>query len=221
MRDTAPMLTVARLQARTAALGPGYRTVIWFHGCSFNCPGCIAAEMNSSTDFLPLPIELLVRTVVAIPGIEGVTLSGGDPFDQDLEALASFLEDLRRRSSLSVMCYTGRTLKQLRKGVNASVHERILLNVDILVDGLYVEAMNDGSMWRGSSNQQVHFLTSRYRHLERTVAHARDRRIEVTLDRDTRLHITGIPPRGFMDRLTEGLRERGLAMTNRVAEEQA
>ncbi len=107
MRPESQFLTVARFEPRTRALGPGYRAVIWFHGCSFDCPGCIAAEMNASTEFARVPVERLVRTVAPIPDIEGVTLSGGDPFDQDLGSLASFLEEVRACSPLSVMCYTG------------------------------------------------------------------------------------------------------------------
>lgn len=212
-------LTVARFEPRTRALGPGCRAVIWFHGCSFNCPGCIAAEMNVSKEFARVQVNRLVRTVTALPDIEGITLSGGDPFDQDINSLAFFLEELRARSSLSVMCYTGRTLAQLRQGSKAAAHECVLANVDVLVDGLYVEALNDGSAWRGSSNQQVHFLTPRYRHLEEGISRSRDRQLEVALDGSARLHITGIPPSGFLTRLGRELHSRGLSMITQPNEE--
>jgi anaerobic ribonucleoside-triphosphate reductase activating protein len=206
------LLTVSRFQRCTRALGPGVRCVVWFHGCSFNCPGCIAAEMNSSTEFLSLSASRLADAVMAIPEIEGVTLSGGDPFDQNLEGLSAFLEHVRTRSKLSTMCYTGRTLSQLRFGVNASINEHILSMIDVLVDGLYVDALNDGIAWRGSSNQQVHFLTSRYRHLSSLIGSSHDRVVEVSLDSSARLHITGIPPSRFMERLSGGLLTRGLSM---------
>lgn len=206
-------LTVARFEPTTTALGPGCRAVIWFHGCSFACPGCIAAEMNASAEFARIPVERLVRTLATIPGIEGVTLSGGDPFDQNLESLALLLEQLRACSPLSVMCYTGRTLAQLQTGVKADAHHRVLVNVDVLVDGLYVDSLNDGHVWRGSSNQHVHFLTPRYRHLNHYVSSSTDRHLDVTLDRLGRLRITGIPPSGFLDRLGQELTLRGLTMS--------
>lgn len=221
MTATNHFLTVSRFQRRTAALGPGVRSVIWFHGCSFNCPGCIAAEMNSSTDFLRLSASRLADAVLAIPEIEGVTLSGGDPFDQNLESLSAFLEQLRSRSQLSIMCYTGRLLSQLRVGMNTSINEHILAMIDVLVDGLYVDALNDGSAWRGSSNQQVHFLTSRYKHLDSGIGSSRDRMVEVSLDSSARMHITGIPPSGFMERLSGGLLARGLSMAATDKEEEA
>jgi anaerobic ribonucleoside-triphosphate reductase activating protein len=211
--DSAAFLTVSRFEPRTMALGPGERAVIWFHGCSFNCHGCIAAEMNASAEFAQVPVERLMRTVAAIPDIEGVTLSGGDPFDQNIESLALLLEQLRACSPLSVMCYTGRTLAQLRTGAKAAAHDRVLANVDVLVDGLYVDSLNDGRAWRGSSNQQVHFLTPRYRHLENSVSSSTDRKLEVTLDRSGRLRITGIPPSGFLGRLGQELTLRGLTIS--------
>jgi len=212
MRWTQIGLRVARFQERSLALGPGTRAVVWFQGCSFDCPGCIAAEMNRSKDFdLTTPSNLVDR-VLQISGIEGVTLSGGDPLDQPLDLLADFLEELGQRSDLSVMCYTGRTLQQLRRDGQAEMVERILRCVDILIDGLYVEAMNDGSAWRGSSNQQIHFLSPRYHHLETSVLESRDRELEVSVSRSHQIEITGIPPTNFMDRLRTQLKSRELSL---------
>lgn len=213
-------LRIARFQDRSRALGPGTRTVIWFQGCSFDCPGCIAAEMNRSDDFeLSTPVDLSVR-VLRVSEIEGITLSGGDPFDQPLELLAEFLDELSRRSDLSVMCYTGRTLEQLRRDARADVIERILNRVDILVDGLYVESLNDGRVWRGSSNQQIHFLSPRYHHLEASVFESRERKLEVSVGAAREIEITGIPPAGFMERLRGELKSRDLTLEFDVPNDQ-
>ena len=212
MHQTQTGLRIARFQERSQALGPGTRAVVWFQGCAFDCLGCIAAEMNRSDDFeLTTPSDLVER-VLKISGIEGVTLSGGDPFDQPLTLLAEFLEILNQRSELSVMCYTGRTLDQLRRGGPNDVTARILKWLDILVDGLYVESLNDGSAWRGSSNQQIHFLSPRYRHLESSVCRSRERQLEVRVGSSHEIEITGIPPTGFMDRLRSQLNSRGLSL---------
>lgn len=211
-------LRIARFQERSQALGPGTRAVVWFQGCVFDCPGCIAEEMNGSDDFeLTTPSELVDR-VLKISGIEGVTLSGGDPFDQPLTLLADFLEILKRRSELSVMCYTGRTLDQLRRGGPNGVPARILKWLDILVDGLYVESLNDGSAWRGSSNQQIHFLSPRYRQLESSVRESRERQLEVSVSPGGAIDITGIPSAGFIDRLRDQLSTRGLVLESEAPE---
>ncbi|WP_373649440.1 4Fe-4S single cluster domain-containing protein [Schlesneria sp. DSM 10557] len=212
MQQTTTGLRVVRFQERSQALGPGTRAVIWFQGCTFDCPGCIAAEMNHSNDFeLTTPSDLVER-VLKISGIEGVTLSGGDPFDQPLTLLAEFLEILNRQSELSVMCYTGRTLDQLRRRGANDVTARILSRLDILIDGLYVESLNDGRAWRGSSNQEIHFLSPRYHHLETSILESRDRELEVSVGPTRQIEITGIPPAGFMGRLQGQLKLRDLSL---------
>lgn len=198
-------LTVARFQERTTVLGPGSRAVVWFHGCSFDCPGCIAAEMNRSSDYESISPSVLADRVLSCPDIEGVTLSGGDPFDQPLSSLLEFLRLLRSYGqNVGVMCYTGRTLDQLKQSANDFILE-ILAHCDILVDGLYVEALNDGPKWRGSSNQAVHFLTPRHAALKEFVESATGNEIEIVLDSQMRIAITGVPPQGFGEELERQL----------------
>lgn len=153
---------------------------------------------------------------MSIPGIEGVTLSGGDPFDQPGASLLAFLHRIRQRSPLSVMCYTGRTLRALQTGPDADLNEQLLACIDILVDGPYVEALNRGHKWRGSSNQEIHFLTDRDRGLEGHLAEALDRSLEFELALDNTLTISGIPGPGFLDRLRGHLAARRVAL--RIAE---
>lgn len=75
-------------------LGPSPRYIVWFHGCSRNCPGCIAIDWNRKN--FPA-FELSVRTMVEIiqqsGNIEGITISGGEPFLQ-IDALYD-IEDLQ------------------------------------------------------------------------------------------------------------------------------
>jgi anaerobic ribonucleoside-triphosphate reductase activating protein len=203
-------LRVARFQEMTHALGPGSRAVVWFHGCSFNCPGCIAKEMNESSEWVEYFPRKLAERIQEIEGIEGVTLSGGDPLDQPLAQLAEFLTILKGAKNLSVMLYTGRTLIQLLNSKDRPEYEAVLHHVDILIDGLYVEGLNRGTTWKGSSNQKVHFLSPRYADLEPFISESRDRKLEVAISPRHEVTITGIPPRGFMQRFQEGLRSKDL-----------
>ena len=204
------LLHVARTKQQTSVLGPGQRAVIWFHGCSLKCPGCIAFEMNHSTDFTPYTPRELFEWVQGIPGIEGITLSGGDPFDQPRGALLEFLRLVRRDGQLSVMCYTGRTLGELMSCPERDVNREILGHVDMLVDGPYEQMKNDGHQWRGSSNQEIHFLTDRYLHLRSEILESKNRGVEIDLSLDNRLAITGIPGIGFIKRLRNQLESRGV-----------
>lgn len=205
-------LRVVRYKPRSMVLGPGTRAIVWFHGCSLSCPGCIAFEMNRSTTWLEFSPKELVAYLRTLPGIEGITLSGGDPFDQPKESLLAFLRHLRQETDLSVMCYTGRTLGQLERASDEAINRKILELCDILIDGVYDETRNTGQLWRGSSNQQIHFLTDRYRHLQEDAVNVRERAVEIDVSTDNVLTITGIPAPGFVERLRRQLDERGVTM---------
>jgi anaerobic ribonucleoside-triphosphate reductase activating protein len=193
-------------------LGPGARAVVWFQGCSLRCPGCMAQTMNDDDAHEAWTPAALADRICRLAGIEGITLSGGDPFDQPPEALCAFTEAIRRHSDLTIMVFTGRTLAQLRRQLPPALAERLLATIDLLVDGPYVEELNDGSLWRGSSNQEIHFLTPRYAHLRPMVASSRSRGLEVSVRNGRELEITGIPPRGFLAGLTRRLDARGLLL---------
>lgn len=211
MPDSTPsVLRVARTKEKCSVLGPGTRAVIWFHGCSLNCPGCIAHEMNISPRHTPYTPSALADWISGIEGIEGITLSGGDPFDQPKTALLDFLKMTKRDTGLSVMCYTGRTLGELLSAGDGHLNQEILGFVDILVDGPYEQLKNEGHQWRGSSNQVIHFLTSRYAHLEAEVVSSRNRGVEIDLTLDNRLALSGIPEVGFIKRLKDQLQARGV-----------
>jgi anaerobic ribonucleoside-triphosphate reductase activating protein len=163
--------------------------------------------MNAAPPLFRTTPARLAEWCLSIGDIDGITLSGGDPFDQPLDQLAEFLELIRERSGLSVLLYTGRTLSQLRCA-NEPLVERCLAAVDILVDGPYVEALNDGVGWRGSSNQVIHAIGPR----AGDVVHAAmtSRRVELVVNNSGLVSFTGIPRRGVGARLAERL-ERGSA----------
>ena len=204
-------LRIARLQEHCTVLGPGRRAVVWFQGCRLSCPGCIAAEMNSAPPLLTTTPGRLAAWCLSIENIDGLTLSGGDPIDQPLDALATFLEAVRTAASLGVMLYTGRTLAQLRASVDPSM-PRVLAATDILIDGPYVEALNDGIGWRGSSNQTVHRLGQRSHGAERAATETR--RLELSVDAAGTVGMAGLPQRGrgsgLADRLAAAAGSKGV-----------
>ena len=203
--DPLGQLRIGRTQERTRVLGPGTRCAIWFQGCKLCCAGCMASAMNDAAPLFHTSAARLSEWVLSIEGIDGVTLSGGDPFDQPLDELADFLERVRTRSALSVLCYTGRTLSQLRAQQDPCV-DRALQSIDILIDGPYVEALNDGVGWRGSSNQVIHLLGDRTVGAE--VGATVQRKLELDIDSSGAVGFTGIPIRG---------RGRGLLQRLKIA----
>ena len=108
----ASQLYIARRKRDCCVLGPGMRAVVWFHGCSRGCPGCIAAEMNGSNDYRSMTARELYDWVADCENIEGVTLSGGEPLEQDTAALSEFLRLVRADSrDLGVIMFTGYRLE--------------------------------------------------------------------------------------------------------------
>lgn len=110
------------------------------------------------------------------------------------EALLELFTLLRQQRDLSIICYTGFTLEQLRSQSNHSI-DRVLNTIDVLIDGQYIPELNNNKGWRGSSNQVVHFLSPK--HLpEASLFFARERNVEIHLRNDAALMV-GIPPHNF------------------------
>ena len=200
------MLNVDRVKERTKVLGPGTRVAIWFHGCPHKCPGCVASAMNESTDYGRFTPEELADRVLAVSGVEGVTISGGEPFAQDVESMGSFLSAVCD-ANLSVMAYTGYLREELESDAGKCA---LLRYVDILVDGPYVESEDHGELWRGSANQRIHCLTDRYARLAEAVEGKKGRPLEFEFGEGLNFSFTGIPPAGFRDRLSERFGQKGL-----------
>jgi anaerobic ribonucleoside-triphosphate reductase activating protein len=154
------LLNVAELVLYSHSNGPGLRSVIWLQGCSIRCPGCI------NKDFIPFvqrkivrPAELAKLVWLEALDVEGITVTGGEPFDQ-AEGLAVLLSEIQERG-LSTVVYTGYYIEDLRSRSDPTV-DQALGHADILVDGPYLAWEDKNVRGRGSANQRVHFLTNRY-----------------------------------------------------------
>src|SRR5262249_5297124 len=124
--------------------------------------GCLNPDFLPAVPQTLLPVEQVAGMVFRARGIEGVTYSGGEPTAQ-AEGLVH-LSRLVRERGLTVVCYSGYTLGELRALPDPWV-ARLLGCLDLLIDGRYDATRRANLPWRGSSNQQLHFLTDRYRHL--------------------------------------------------------
>lgn len=133
-------------------------------GCSIRCDGCFNPHLWTSLGGAPtVPDELTARAIAA--GVDGVTLLGGEPFEQ-AAGLAVFARQVRS-AGLSVMTFTGHTIEELRDraGCDDGVRD-LLAATDLLVDGPYrADATDLVRPWVGSTNQRFHVLSDRYRHL--------------------------------------------------------
>ncbi|MCS6866690.1 MAG: radical SAM protein [Gemmata sp.] len=157
-------LPIAQVITCTEAEGPGRRFALWFQGCPLRCPGCCNPEFLPFQGGQRIPVATMTQWIFQTQqqqAIEGITLLGGEPFAHAFAALA-LVRQIRKRN-LSVMIFSGYTLEQLRQRPEPEVGELLALT-DILVDGPYIrEQPETQRRWIGSRNQQIHFLSSRYR----------------------------------------------------------
>jgi len=143
-------------------------------------------------------VEELARQVLDTEGIEGITLSGGEPFQQ-AEAVAQLCRAVRE-AGLSVFVFSGYTLDEIRADCDPGKRELLALT-DVLVGGRYVESRKCRLLWRGSDNQTVHFLSDRYR-AEMFDMETPVEEVEIMLDHRGEIQVTGFPG----DELPDALR---------------
>jgi anaerobic ribonucleoside-triphosphate reductase activating protein len=201
------MIRLYHYESAVRVLGPGSRFVLWFQGCTFDCPGCIASESHPLDGGQSVKITDLAEMIISQKEIEGMTVSGGEPFLQSKQLL-SLIEHVKKyRPKLSVMIFTGYTYESLYKQGNPCV-VGILRHTDILVDGRYMEKLRCDDAWRGSSNQVIHFLTNRYG--VQDYLEAQGKGVEIHLQ-DKEMFIAGIPPRDFNKNFDNFLEQKGIA----------
>jgi anaerobic ribonucleoside-triphosphate reductase activating protein len=189
-------LNIAALCPSTKALGPGKRFVIWVQGCCFQCANCGSPEWSKRKRAILITPHDLAKEILNVPGLEGITISGGEPMLQATNLL-KLVKIIRSERNLSAICYTGFTLKELKEKKDPEI-DALLSEVDVLIDGLYIDSLNDNKGWRGSSNQEVHFLSGFYEN-QRAEFLTRRRDMEIHLFKSHYLMV-GIHPKGMAAR---------------------
>ncbi|MEU2061251.1 4Fe-4S single cluster domain-containing protein [Streptomyces sp. NPDC013455] len=150
--------------ARSTANGPGARFVVWSQGCTLACDGCFNPGTHPVRPGDPArdpggrPVADLVEEVLGTDGIEGVTLTGGEPLEQT-EAVAAFCGAVRRRSDLGIIVLTGFTRAEVEGDARRAA---AVADTDLVVAGRYNARLRLGAGLRGSSNKEYWALTGRY-----------------------------------------------------------
>jgi len=150
-------MNVAHLENQSFIYGPGSRFVIWVQGCSLHCKGCWNFRMWSFEKREEYSVTQLFEMAIA-EKVEGITILGGEPLDQIDEVFQLCTEC--KKTGLSVMVFTGYELSEIRN----SDKVKIMSVADILITGRYDEKLRTlNHQWIGSTNQQILFLTDRYK----------------------------------------------------------
>ncbi len=153
-------MRVAALKMHDVANGVGIRVSLFVSGCNHKCKGCFnkeAWDFNYGEEYGE-DTEKAIIEGLAQSYIKGFSLLGGEPFDPlNRHTLAPLLERIKERfPEKTVWCYTGYELDRELLAFDDELVKRMLNNIDVLVDGRFVEEKKDLSLrFRGSSNQRI------------------------------------------------------------------
>lgn len=216
MKSSLVAVQVNKAHYPVTVLGPGRRIGLWLQGCSIGCKGCVSMDTWAADPRKSIPVGMLVDWCrsVAAGGLDGITISGGEPFDQPsgLTALLAELREWRRSAGLDfdILCYSGYPLKTLRRR-----HARALALLDALIPEPYVDRLEQDSPWRGSSNQPIVTLSKlgqqRYAAYENAGIEDSDKKFQVAVE-SGKVWMIGIPARGDMNKVEELCKSRGLSL---------
>lgn len=127
--------------------GEGVRDVIFLQGCNHYCRGCHNPHTWDASGGTEYTLGQILEEIE--DSSNDVTISGGEPINQWF-GLIVLLDAIRRRNK-RIWLYTG-------NNVSPTDIKWIYLSkfVDVVVDGEYVEELNNKDLlFRGSSNQRI------------------------------------------------------------------
>ncbi len=180
------LLNIAASVPATRVLGPGLRAGLWVQGCPHRCAGCVAPEWwGFSENRLIQPSNLLPELLTQ--PVQGLTISGGEPMLQ-AAGLARLIQLARQQRSLDVICYTGFYYADLVSLNNPGISS-LLAEIDVLIDGPYVAALDDQCGLRGSSNQHIIHLSDRLKAYDFETL---NRKVEIVVS-DGEMFMIGLP----------------------------
>ena len=164
--------------------GPGNRFVLWTQGCSKGCKNCFNPETWSTDLYKELSPRQIFELIKNFK-LEGVTISGGDPLEQEEELLELLFLLKEIKLPKGIILFTGFSRNEIREN---PIREKCLSYIDVLIDGRYEEELKTDSSLRGSSNQEFYFFSDKISREELFF----DQEIELSLEND-KIVMTGFP----------------------------
>lgn len=139
-------------------LGPGNRLIIWTQGCQKRCKNCTSPELQPLDTVPDIDIIDIIEKQKRDYFISGVTISGGEPFLQKEELLK--LVTYLAKDYDDILIYTGLNYEELKDDpICAQIFEKIA----VLIDGEYIDELNENEKLRGSTNQRIIVFKKKYK----------------------------------------------------------
>ena len=148
------LIRIAGVVDESIVDGPGIRFVVFTQGCSHNCKGCHNPKTHSYKGGTLIKVGDIINRMLENPLIDGLTISGGEPFDQ--ANTVSILAHCVKKLGYSVWTYTGYLYEDIVKIAKTDLGYKTLLeSTDVLVDGEFDETKMDSTLrFKGSTNQR-------------------------------------------------------------------
>jgi len=147
------VIKLNRIQYPVESLGFGKRFGIWVQGCSIHCDGCISKDLWPFDKGRKIPVKALVEIICQMgSSIDGISISGGEPFDQ-YSSLMAFCSYLKALNGPPVQVFSGYRLDEIDTKYPDKTYTEC---IDGLIDGPYISHLNKGDFWRGSENQNFY-----------------------------------------------------------------
>jgi len=155
-------MNYATIKYNDISNGPGIRTSLFVSGCTHHCKGCfnsIAWDFDYGEPFDKRVEDEIIESLNR-PHIKGITLLGGEPFaPQNQGPLVELTDRIRRElPGKDIWCFSGYTIEEMISGKLSECETtmRLLKNIDVLVDGKFVEELKNLMLkFKGSSNQRT------------------------------------------------------------------
>lgn len=197
---------ISRVHFPVTTLGPGKRLGIWFQGCSLRCEGCISVDTWATAKKL-IPIDQLMMVLSSyLPLVDGITISGGEPFDQ-FDALLAIVVQLRKKTEVDILLYTGYSIEDIPDQL-----QKIKPYIDVLISDPFQRQTSQTLRLRGSDNQRLHCFTSqakeKYAYYQQVVT-TNDNVLDVMFDAEGVVWFAGIPKRDDFIKLQTILKQQG------------
>ena len=155
-------MLAARILYPIEVLGIGKRISIWLCGCNHQCHACSNPELWEFDESRNISVDSLygiVKTICESSTVDGFTITGGEPFDQADELMELLLK--LKNLSADIIVYSGYTMNELLNMQKAAVNA-IFEIIAVLIDGRYIDTLNNDVFMRGSSNQNIIILNKEY-----------------------------------------------------------
>ena len=137
--------------------GPGNRFVLWTQGCSKGCSECFNPETWSREIYKELSPTQIFELIKNFE-VDGVTISGGDPLEQEDELLELLMLLSSMRLRKGVILFSGFTRAEISSNF---IREQCLKYIDVLIDGRYEKNLKIDFSLRGSSNQEFYSFSNK------------------------------------------------------------